>query len=82
VAFVRRARDIRNGDLEVPDDFLNEIHKWSLECEYWVILPLYISMTYVTMPSVAQTTQCRVAGSLANHSQRECGRKPWWPNLR
>jgi cytochrome P450 family 49 subfamily A len=34
VAFVKRARDLRNSDLEVPDDFLNEIHKWSLECEY------------------------------------------------
>jgi cytochrome P450 family 49 subfamily A len=33
-AFVKRALDIRSGDLEVPDDFLNEIHKWSLECEY------------------------------------------------
>jgi cytochrome P450 family 49 subfamily A len=33
-AFVKRARSLRNGNLEVPEDFLNEIHKWSLECEY------------------------------------------------
>ncbi|CAH0746766.1 unnamed protein product [Diatraea saccharalis] len=29
--FVDRIRKIRNDDLETPDDFLNEIHKWSLE---------------------------------------------------
>ncbi|XP_049878400.1 probable cytochrome P450 49a1 [Pectinophora gossypiella] len=29
--FVNRIRDIRNADLETPDDFLNEVHKWSLE---------------------------------------------------
>nr|XP_024218841.1 probable cytochrome P450 301a1, mitochondrial [Halyomorpha halys] len=29
--FVNRIRDIRNENKEVPDDFLNEIHKWSLE---------------------------------------------------
>ncbi|KAL0879480.1 hypothetical protein ABMA27_003228 [Loxostege sticticalis] len=30
-AFVDRVRIIRNKDLETPADFLNEIHKWSLE---------------------------------------------------
>jgi hypothetical protein len=34
MAFVRRARSLRDSNLEVPEDFLNEIHKWSLECEY------------------------------------------------
>ncbi|CAH0663617.1 unnamed protein product [Chilo suppressalis] len=29
--FVYRISKIRNKDLETPDDFLNEIHKWSLE---------------------------------------------------
>jgi cytochrome P450 family 49 subfamily A len=33
-AFVKRAQILRNSNLEVPEDFLNEIHKWSLECEY------------------------------------------------
>jgi len=33
-AFVKRAQNVRNSNLEVPDDFLNEIHKWSLECKY------------------------------------------------
>ena len=32
-AFIKRIYKIRNQDLEVPEDFLNEIHKWSLECE-------------------------------------------------
>ncbi|XP_069679419.1 probable cytochrome P450 301a1, mitochondrial [Periplaneta americana] len=31
VAFVERARKLRDENLEVPEDFLNEIHKWSLE---------------------------------------------------
>ncbi|XP_037303594.1 probable cytochrome P450 49a1 [Manduca sexta] len=30
-AFVQRVREIRNEKFETPDDFLNEIHKWSLE---------------------------------------------------
>ena len=34
MAFVKRAQKVRNSNLEVPDDFLNEIHKWSLECKY------------------------------------------------
>nr|AIW79956.1 cytochrome P450 CYP301B1 [Nilaparvata lugens] len=29
--FVERIRNIRDQNLEVPDDFLNEIHKWGLE---------------------------------------------------
>jgi len=32
--FVERCRAIRDSRLEVPSDFLNEIHKWSLECKY------------------------------------------------
>ncbi|XP_012223918.2 probable cytochrome P450 49a1 [Linepithema humile] len=31
VAFLRRIAKIRNHKSEVPDDFLNEMHKWSLE---------------------------------------------------
>ncbi|VVC39834.1 Hypothetical protein CINCED_3A013845 [Cinara cedri] len=31
IAFVNRIKKIKNKDQEVPDDFLNEIHKWSLE---------------------------------------------------
>ncbi|XP_060819979.1 probable cytochrome P450 301a1, mitochondrial [Bombus pascuorum] len=31
LAFLRRIRRIRDENDEVPDDFLNEIHKWSLE---------------------------------------------------
>ncbi|XP_025204934.1 probable cytochrome P450 49a1 isoform X1 [Melanaphis sacchari] len=30
-AFVNRIKKIKNNYQEVPDDFLNEIHKWSLE---------------------------------------------------
>ncbi|XP_045453653.1 probable cytochrome P450 49a1 [Melitaea cinxia] len=30
-AFVNRVREIRNSQSETPDDFLNEVHKWSLE---------------------------------------------------
>ncbi|XP_029039888.1 probable cytochrome P450 301a1, mitochondrial [Osmia bicornis bicornis] len=30
-AFLKRIRKIRDKNDEVPDDFLNEIHKWSLE---------------------------------------------------
>ncbi|XP_060530941.1 probable cytochrome P450 301a1, mitochondrial [Cylas formicarius] len=29
--FVERIRHLRNKESEMPDDFLNEIHKWSLE---------------------------------------------------
>ncbi|KOX77763.1 putative cytochrome P450 49a1 [Melipona quadrifasciata] len=31
LAFLQRIKKIRDEDDEVPDDFLNEIHKWSLE---------------------------------------------------
>ncbi|XP_031772563.1 probable cytochrome P450 49a1 [Apis florea] len=31
LAFLQRIKKIRNKNDEVPDDFLNEIHKWSLE---------------------------------------------------
>ncbi|KAL6258761.1 hypothetical protein P5V15_010709 [Pogonomyrmex californicus] len=31
MAFLRRIAKIRDQKLEVPDDFLNEMHKWSLE---------------------------------------------------
>ncbi|XP_045778368.1 probable cytochrome P450 49a1 [Maniola jurtina] len=30
-AFVNRIRETRNADMETPHDFLNEVHKWSLE---------------------------------------------------
>ncbi|XP_054259703.1 probable cytochrome P450 49a1 [Macrosteles quadrilineatus] len=30
-AFIDRIRTIRDSSMEMPDDFLNEIHKWSLE---------------------------------------------------
>lgn len=32
--FVTRSRFIRDKKLEMPEDYLNEIHKWSLECKY------------------------------------------------
>lgn len=31
--FLFRIKKIKNNHQEVPDDFLNEIHKWSLECK-------------------------------------------------
>lgn len=31
IAFVQRIKSIRDSNLEMPSDFLNEIHKWSLE---------------------------------------------------
>lgn len=33
IIITSRIKKIRDEDDEVPDDFLNEIHKWSLECE-------------------------------------------------
>ncbi|KAI8440946.1 hypothetical protein MSG28_009243 [Choristoneura fumiferana] len=30
-SFINRLRDIRKEDYETPDDFTNEVHKWSLE---------------------------------------------------
>lgn len=33
-AFIQRTKLIRNDMNEVPADYLNEIHKWSLECKY------------------------------------------------
>jgi hypothetical protein len=38
-AFIRRIKKIRDNDLEVPEDFLNEIHKWSLECKLFCYPP-------------------------------------------
>ncbi|PNF21414.1 hypothetical protein B7P43_G15326 [Cryptotermes secundus] len=56
VAFVKRARDIRNSDLEVPDDFLNEIHKWSLESIARVALDVRLGcMDAQVSPSTSDT---------------------------
>lgn len=35
-AFVKRCQTLRNEKLEVGEDFLNEIHKWSLECKAFI----------------------------------------------
>lgn len=31
--FIRRCEEMLDANQELPDDFDNEIHKWSLECE-------------------------------------------------
>jgi hypothetical protein len=56
----------------VPDDFLNEIHKWSLECEYWlyqmcVSFSFDLFMIYATKLSVARTILRQMAQWLANN---------------
>ncbi|XP_026681996.1 probable cytochrome P450 49a1 [Diaphorina citri] len=33
IAFVERIKSLRDENSELPSDFLNEIHKWSLECK-------------------------------------------------
>ncbi|XP_026673474.1 probable cytochrome P450 301a1, mitochondrial [Ceratina calcarata] len=33
LAFLQRIKKIRDEKNEVPNDFLNEVHKWSLECK-------------------------------------------------
>lgn len=39
IAFVQRIKSIRDSNLEMPPDFLNEIHKWSLECKLkWLLI--------------------------------------------
>ncbi|XP_076380700.1 putative cytochrome P450 301a1, mitochondrial isoform X3 [Megalopta genalis] len=40
LAFLQRISAIRDENNEVPDDFLNEVHKWSLECEQKAIFPI------------------------------------------
>lgn len=32
--FIERCQQMLDENQELPDDFDNEIHKWSLECEY------------------------------------------------
>lgn len=34
--FLERCERLLDGNAELPEDFDNEIHKWSLECEYHV----------------------------------------------
>lgn len=34
IFLLHRIKKIKNSNQEVPDDFLNEIHKWSLECKF------------------------------------------------
>lgn len=34
--FLERCQQMLDNNQELPDDFDNEIHKWSLECEYFI----------------------------------------------
>lgn len=34
MSYISRIKQIRDGQLEVPGTFLNELHRWSLECKY------------------------------------------------
>lgn len=36
--FIERCQEMLDENQELPDDFDNEIHKWSLECEYLCIV--------------------------------------------
>jgi hypothetical protein len=47
-----------------------------------ITLVEYLFMVYLTMLSVTQTTQHRMAGWLVNNELEGCGRKRPWPDLR
>lgn len=41
--FIRRCEEMLDANQELPDDFDNEIHKWSLECELNILCQLLTS---------------------------------------
>ncbi|KAL0829862.1 hypothetical protein ABMA28_003343 [Loxostege sticticalis] len=76
-AFVDRVRKIRNKDLETPDDFLNEIHKWSLESLSLIALDTRLGCFEARSGSESQMLIDAVNTFFLCVGELEL-RAPWW----
>ncbi|KAL0879481.1 hypothetical protein ABMA27_003228 [Loxostege sticticalis] len=76
-AFVDRVRIIRNKDLETPADFLNEIHKWSLESLSLIALDTRLGCFEARSGSESQKLIDAVNTFFLCVGELEL-RAPWW----
>lgn len=63
-----RIKKIKNINQEVPDDFLNEIHKWSLECKDMFIIILYLKVNIVIFLAIARVALDQKLGCLEDEN--------------
>ncbi|KAJ2945338.1 hypothetical protein O0L34_g9430 [Tuta absoluta] len=75
--FVNRIRDIRNADSETPDDFLNEVHKWSLESLGLIALDTRLGCFNASQGSESQKLIDAVNTFFLCVGQLEL-KAPWW----
>ncbi|XP_051169311.1 probable cytochrome P450 49a1 [Leptopilina boulardi] len=54
ISFLQRIDNIKNADNEVPDDFLNEIHKWALESIALIALDVRLGCLDENAPAETQ----------------------------
>ncbi|XP_028169240.1 probable cytochrome P450 49a1 [Ostrinia furnacalis] len=76
-AFIDRIRKIRNKNLETPDDFLNEIHKWSLESLSLIALDTRLGCFEARSGSESQQLIDAVNTFFLCVGELEL-RAPWW----
>ncbi|XP_052749657.1 probable cytochrome P450 49a1 [Galleria mellonella] len=76
-AFVNRIRKIRNEKQETPDDFLNEVHKWSLESLGLVALDTRLGCFEASEGSESQRLIDAVNTFFLCVGELEL-RAPWW----
>ncbi|XP_063831945.1 probable cytochrome P450 49a1 [Ostrinia nubilalis] len=76
-AFIDRVRKIRNKNLETPDDFLNEIHKWSLESLSLIALDTRLGCFEARSGSESQQLIDAVNTFFLCVGELEL-RAPWW----
>nr|QLI62190.1 cytochrome P450 41 [Streltzoviella insularis] len=76
-AFVDRIRKVRNEELETPGDFLNEIHKWSLESLSLIALDTRLNCFEANDGSESQRLIDAVNTFFLCVGELEL-RTPWW----
>nr|ARA91625.1 cytochrome P450 monooxygenase [Pieris rapae] len=76
-SFIQRIREIRDENSETPDDFLNEIHKWSLESLGLIALDTRLGCFSSTEGSDSQRLINAVHTFFLCVGELEL-RTPWW----
>ncbi|XP_047027668.1 probable cytochrome P450 49a1 isoform X1 [Helicoverpa zea] len=76
-AFIQRIRKIRNENSETPDDFLNEVHKWSLESLSLIALDTRLNCFEASEDSESMKLIHAVQTFFLSVGELEL-RAPWW----
>ncbi|CAH1634801.1 unnamed protein product [Spodoptera littoralis] len=76
-AFVQRVRQIRDDNFETPGDFLNEVHKWSLESLGLIALDTRLNCFDASEDSESMRLIHAVQTFFLSVGQLEL-RAPWW----